>query len=51
MPPAPDGQTPARPRALLLDWDNTLVDSWEGIRDALNTALVAMNVKVSSSVA
>jgi len=42
MPPAPDGQTPARPRALLLDWDNTLVDSWEGIRDALNTALVAM---------
>jgi phosphoglycolate phosphatase len=33
---------PPRPRALLLDWDNTLVDSWEGIRDALNTALVAM---------
>jgi len=32
----------ARPRALLFDWDNTLVDSWEGIRDALNTALVAM---------
>ena len=42
MRPAPDGPTPARPRALLLDWDNTLVDSWEGIRDALNTALVAM---------
>ncbi len=42
MPPAPDRQLPARPRALLFDWDNTLVDSWEGIRDALNTTLVAM---------
>ncbi|MHA1537051.1 MAG: HAD family hydrolase [Alphaproteobacteria bacterium] len=33
---------PARPRALLFDWDNTLVDSWESIHDALNTALEAM---------
>lgn len=39
MPPAVKRD---RPRALLFDWDNTLVDSWEGIRDALNTALVAM---------
>ena len=31
-----------RPRALLFDWDNTLVDTWETIRFALNTALEAM---------
>lgn len=30
-----------RPRAVLFDWDNTLVDSWPVIEDALNTALVA----------
>ena len=42
MSPAPEVHAPARPRAILFDWDNTLVDSWESIRDALNTALVAM---------
>ena len=31
-----------RPRALLFDWDNTLVDTWDTIRAALNTALAAM---------
>jgi len=31
-----------RPRAILFDWDNTLVDNWETIRLALNTALTAM---------
>jgi phosphoglycolate phosphatase len=31
-----------RPRALLFDWDNTLVDTWDTIRAALNTALEAM---------
>ncbi|QEX22284.1 haloacid dehalogenase [Hypericibacter adhaerens] len=30
------------PRAVLFDWDNTLVDSWAVIADALNAALVAM---------
>ncbi|MBM3732987.1 MAG: HAD family hydrolase [Acidimicrobiia bacterium] len=28
-----------RPRAVLLDWDNTLVDSWATIADALNLTL------------
>ncbi len=28
-----------RPKAILFDWDNTLVDSWPVIGDALNTAL------------
>jgi phosphoglycolate phosphatase len=31
-----------RPRAIVFDWDNTLVDSWETIHGALNTTLVAM---------
>jgi phosphoglycolate phosphatase len=34
--------TLVRPRALLFDWDNTLVDTWETIHAALNTALTAM---------
>jgi len=31
-----------RPRAILFDWDNTLVDSWETIHQALNAAMAAM---------
>jgi phosphoglycolate phosphatase len=31
-----------RPLAVLFDWDNTLVDGWGVITDALNTTLVAM---------
>lgn len=31
-----------QPRAILFDWDNTLVDNWETIRLALNMALTAM---------
>jgi len=31
-----------RPRALLFDWDNTLVDTWETIHAAFNTTLTAM---------
>lgn len=27
---------PARPKAIIFDWDNTLVDSWVIIQDALN---------------
>ncbi|MFQ6017864.1 MAG: HAD family hydrolase [Kiloniellaceae bacterium] len=34
--------TPARPRALLFDWDNTLIDSWDSIHHALNVTLEAM---------
>ncbi|MBI3513164.1 MAG: HAD family hydrolase, partial [Proteobacteria bacterium] len=30
------------PRAILFDWDNTLVDNWPTIHDALNTTLAAM---------
>lgn len=30
------------PRAILFDWDNTLVDNWAAIHDALNTTLAAM---------
>lgn len=29
----------ARPRAVLFDWDNTLVDTWPVIHDAMNAAL------------
>ncbi|MBV8652850.1 MAG: HAD family hydrolase [Alphaproteobacteria bacterium] len=31
-----------RPRALIFDWDNTLVDSWPTIHEALNKTLAAM---------
>lgn len=31
-----------RPRAILFDWDNTLVDNWPVIHDALNATLTAM---------
>lgn len=32
------------PRAILFDWDNTLVDNWDVILASLNTALVAMDL-------
>jgi phosphoglycolate phosphatase len=31
-----------RPQAILFDWDNTLVDSWATIHDALNHVMAAM---------
>jgi len=31
-----------RPKAILFDWDNTLVDSWTTIHAALNVAMAAM---------
>lgn len=31
------------PRAIIFDWDNTLVDVWPAIHDALNTTFVAMD--------
>jgi phosphoglycolate phosphatase len=30
-----------RPRAILFDWDNTLVDNWETVRSGINAALAA----------
>ncbi len=33
------------PRALLFDWDNTLVDNWATIHDAMNHTLVAMGME------
>ena len=32
----------ARPEAILFDWDNTLVDSWATIHEALNAVMAAM---------
>jgi phosphoglycolate phosphatase len=32
-----------RPKAILFDWDNTLVDSWTTIHDALNVVMAAMD--------
>jgi phosphoglycolate phosphatase len=32
----------ARPQAILFDWDNTLVDSWATIHEALNHVMAAM---------
>jgi phosphoglycolate phosphatase len=34
---------PPRPLALVFDWDNTLVDTWGVIHDALNTTLIAFD--------
>jgi len=36
---APAVQLRVRPRAIIFDWDNTLVNSWPVIGDALNTTL------------
>lgn len=33
---------PPLPQALIFDWDNTLVDTWPSIIQAMNTTLVAM---------
>lgn len=35
--------TLARPRAILFDWDNTLVDTWLTIHEALNHVMAAMD--------
>lgn len=37
-----EAATLKRPRAMLFDWDNTLVDSWDTIHYALNLTLEAM---------
>lgn len=33
-----------RPKAIIYDWDNTLVDSWPPISDAINTTLLAFDL-------
>ncbi|HWD58393.1 MAG TPA: HAD hydrolase-like protein [Stellaceae bacterium] len=38
----PDIASLRRPRAIIFDWDNTLVDSWGTIHDALNFLMAAM---------
>ncbi len=35
---------PSAPRAILFDWDNTLVDNWQVICDSMNDALGAMDL-------
>lgn len=37
---------PRRPRAILFDWDDTLVDNWESIHAAMNATLEAMGKPV-----
>jgi len=34
------------PKAVLFDWDNTLVDTWPVIHEAMNTTLAAMGQRV-----
>ncbi|MGE5146648.1 MAG: HAD family hydrolase [Candidatus Eiseniibacteriota bacterium] len=42
---APDEPLADSPLALLFDWDNTLVDNWGSIVDAMNVTLTAMGHK------
>lgn len=35
-------ELPDRPSVIVFDWDNTLVDTWPTIHDALNATLLAM---------
>ena len=43
MPPTPASAPMPRPRAILFDWDNTLVDSWATLHEALNFLMRAMD--------
>lgn len=36
---------PCRPRAVVFDWDNTLVDTWPTIHQALSTTFLAMGCR------
>jgi phosphoglycolate phosphatase len=42
-PMAASSRRISRPEAILFDWDNTLVDSWATIHEALNFLMGAMN--------
>ena len=39
----------ARPHAVLFDWDNTLVDSWDVIHEALNRTLIRYGLNAWSA--
>ena len=39
------GREVTRPRAILFDWDNTLIDSWHTIHDAQNHTLQAFGLE------
>ncbi len=41
-PRAPASLLVERPRAILFDWDNTLIDSWPAIHSATNAVMAAM---------
>src|SRR5260370_21012576 len=41
--PPKDSEAMRPPRAILFDWDNTLVDSWATIHEALNFLMRAMD--------
>lgn len=43
MTAPPQGAALRRPRAILFDWDNTLVDSWSTIHEALNHCMAVMD--------
>ena len=36
------GIEPVRPKAIIFDWDDTLIDNWQAIHTALNLTLVTM---------
>lgn len=48
FPPAPGAILPPAPSAILFDWDNTLVDNWGAIHEALNLTLAAMGQAIWS---
>ena len=48
-PPGPNAMAdefPPAPSAILFDWDNTLVDNWGAIHEALNLTLAAMGQQI-----
>ncbi|MEI6986480.1 MAG: hypothetical protein WCK65_10140 [Rhodospirillaceae bacterium] len=42
IPPSPQLLPDTLPLAIIFDWDNTLVDSWECLHASINVTLVAM---------
>ena len=41
----PAAGSPTRPKAILFDWDNTLVESWPTIESALNSTFAAFGLR------
>ena len=42
---SPSSNLDTKPKAILFDWDNTLVDSWPVIHDALNITLTTYGLE------